>query len=188
MDTRTDTSWGNARPPEVSPSPSGGGRREASAWGHPLSGADDAITYRGTVYPWHCDHMGHMNVMWYVGKFDEAAWSLFSQLGITPSYLRRQRRGMAALEQTIQYRRELLAGDVVAVRSAVIELREKTVRIRQSLFNADQGFVAATMDLVGAHLDTELRRAVPFPSGIASQIRARLLRAPVEAAATTVAA
>lgn len=26
------------------------------------------LTYRGAVYPWHCDHMGHMNVMWYVGK------------------------------------------------------------------------------------------------------------------------
>jgi acyl-CoA thioester hydrolase len=32
----------------------------------------DVLTYRGTIYPWHCDHMGHMNVMWYVGKFDEA--------------------------------------------------------------------------------------------------------------------
>ena len=28
------------------------------------------ITYRGLVHQWHCDHMGHMNVMWYVGKFD----------------------------------------------------------------------------------------------------------------------
>ena len=24
-------------------------------------------TYRGTVYPWQCDHVGHMNIMWYVG-------------------------------------------------------------------------------------------------------------------------
>jgi acyl-CoA thioester hydrolase len=32
----------------------------------------DELTYRGTVYPWQCDHIGHMNVMWYVGKFDEA--------------------------------------------------------------------------------------------------------------------
>ena len=32
------------------------------------------VTYRGTVFPWHCDHMGHMNVMWYTGKFDEATW------------------------------------------------------------------------------------------------------------------
>jgi hypothetical protein len=23
------------------------------------------LTYRGVVYPWQCDHMGHMNVMWY---------------------------------------------------------------------------------------------------------------------------
>jgi acyl-CoA thioester hydrolase len=41
------------------------------------------ITYRGVVYPWHCDHMGHMNVMWYTGKFDEACWQLLSMLGLT---------------------------------------------------------------------------------------------------------
>jgi acyl-CoA thioesterase FadM len=32
------------------------------------------------VYPWHCDHMGHMNVMWYVGKFDEATWIFFARI------------------------------------------------------------------------------------------------------------
>ena len=31
--------------------------------------AQELLTYRGGVYPWHC---GHMNVMWYTGKFDEA--------------------------------------------------------------------------------------------------------------------
>ena len=40
-------------------------------------------TYRGAIYPWQCDHMGHMNVMWYVGKFDEATWNLFAALGVT---------------------------------------------------------------------------------------------------------
>lgn len=25
---------------------------------------EERITYRGVVHPWHCDHMGHMNVMW----------------------------------------------------------------------------------------------------------------------------
>ena len=44
-------------------------------------------TYRGTIYPWQCDHMGHMNVMWYVGKFDEATWQFFSMLGLTPAWL-----------------------------------------------------------------------------------------------------
>ena len=38
------------------------------------TGLDSEVTYRGVVYPWDCDHMGHMNVMRYVGKFDEATW------------------------------------------------------------------------------------------------------------------
>jgi acyl-CoA thioester hydrolase len=64
-------------------------------------------THRGAVYPWHCDHMGHMNVMWYVGKFDEATWNLFASLGVTPAYLREQSRALAAVQQNITYKREL---------------------------------------------------------------------------------
>ena len=85
--------------------------------------AGHTLTYRGTVYPWHCDQMGHMNVMWYVGKFDEATWQLFAAAGITPSYLRTQQRGMVAVDQRLSYRGELYAGDVISVRSAIIEFR-----------------------------------------------------------------
>src|SRR3974377_2448771 len=90
--------------------------------------ADPVITYRGAIYPWHCDHMGHMNVMWYVGKFDEATWNLFSGLGITPAFLREKHRAMAAVQQNITYKRELLSGDVVAVRSGILEMREKVAK------------------------------------------------------------
>ncbi len=58
------------------------------------------VTYRGAVYPWRCDHVGHMNVMWYVGKFDEATWQFFDALGLTPHYLRMAKRGMAAAGQS----------------------------------------------------------------------------------------
>ena len=71
---------------------------------------DLPITYRGVVYPWHCDHVGHMNVMWYVGKFDEATWHFFAMFGLTPSFLREQGRGMAAVQQNITYKRELRPG------------------------------------------------------------------------------
>ena len=82
------------------------------------------ITFRGVVYPWHCDPVGHMNVMWYVGKFDEATWQFFAMFGLTPSFLREQGRGMAAVQQNITYKRELRAGDVVSVRSGVLEIRK----------------------------------------------------------------
>src|SRR5205814_4716230 len=81
-------------------------------------------TYRGAVYPWHCDQMGHMNVMWYVGKFDEATWNLFAAIGVTTAFLKEKRRGVAAVQQNITYKRELLAGDTIAVRSAFLEVRD----------------------------------------------------------------
>ena len=86
------------------------------------------LSYKGTVYPWHCDHMGHMNVMWYVGKFDEATWHLFARLGLTPAVLREGRQGMAAVQQNIAYKRELMAGDIVEVESRILEIREKVIR------------------------------------------------------------
>jgi acyl-CoA thioester hydrolase len=59
------------------------------------------VTYRGTVYPSQCDHMGHMNVMWYVAKFDEASWQLLSLLGLSPSRFKSEGIGMAAVDQHI---------------------------------------------------------------------------------------
>jgi acyl-CoA thioester hydrolase len=124
---------------------------------------DDLLTYKGAVYPWHCDHMGHMNVMWYVGKFDEATWHLFHALGLTPAFLRQSNRGMAAVEQTIKYQRELVAGDVVTIHSTLIELKDRSVRFTHTMRKADTNEIAATTTLTGVHLDTVARRACAFP-------------------------
>lgn len=121
------------------------------------------ITARSVVYPWQCDHMGHMNVMWYTGKFDEGTWHLFNQIGITPSYLRNNQRGMAAVQQETTYKRELLAGDVISIRSGILEIREKVVRLYHEMLNAETDEVAATTTLTGVHLDLETRKSCPFP-------------------------
>ena len=124
------------------------------------------ITYRGTVYPWHCDHVGHMNVMWYVGKFDEGTWNFFFPLGITPAYLRENKRGMAAVDQHIEYKRELHAGDVVTVRTTLLELAGKKVRFRHEMVNEATGEISAVTTLIAVHMDTEARKACAFPAEI----------------------
>jgi acyl-CoA thioester hydrolase len=123
-------------------------------------------TYRGVVYPWHCDHMGHMNVMWYVGKFDEATWNLFAAMGVTAAFLREKKRGMAAVQQNITYRRELHAGDTVQVHSAFLEVRDKVARFVHEMRNGETGELAAYCMLTGVHIDTEQRRSCPFPQEI----------------------
>jgi acyl-CoA thioester hydrolase len=122
----------------------------------------DLLTYRGTVYPWQCDHMGHMNVMWYVGKFDEATWHLFAQIGMTPSYVRASGRGMAAVQQNISYKRELLAGDIIEVRSRILGLRDKVLRFAHDMTNVETGESAASCELTGVHLDRAARNSIAF--------------------------
>jgi acyl-CoA thioester hydrolase len=107
-----------------------------------------------------------MNIMWYVGKFDEANWNLFARLGLTPSYLRQSGRGMAAVQQNIAYKRELLAGDIVEIRSSLLELREKSIRFLHEMRNAETGEMVATCEITGVHMDRGLRKSAPFEDAI----------------------
>jgi len=124
------------------------------------------LTYRGAVYPWHCDQMGHMNVMWYVGKFDEATWNLFAAMGITTAFLRENKRGMAAVQQNITYRRELVAGDTLTVHSAFLEVRDKVARFVHEMRHGETGELAALCMLTGVHIDAVARKSCAFPEQI----------------------
>jgi acyl-CoA thioester hydrolase len=110
--------------------------------------------------------MGHMNVMWYVGKFDEATWQLFYAIGLTPSRLRKDSSGMAGVEQHIEYKRELYAGDVITISSTIMEVKEKSIRFVHEMKNDETGLIAARTILVAVHLNTVTRKACPFPDDV----------------------
>ena len=124
------------------------------------------ITYRGIVYPWHCDHMGHMNVMWYAGKFDEACWQLLAMLGLHPSRFAQDGTGMAAVEQHIQYKRELHAGDAITVQSALLEVKAKSIHMLHKMVHDGSGEVAATNVVIGVHIDARVRKAIRLPDDV----------------------
>jgi acyl-CoA thioester hydrolase len=132
--------------------------------------AEALVTYRGTVYPWQCDHMGHMNVMWYVGKFDEATWHLLASLGLTPARLREEQLGMVAVEQYIEYKRELLAGDLLTIRSTVQEIREKVVIFVHEMTKDETQDLAARTILTGVCIDTINRKARPLPIDVRDRL------------------
>src|SRR5882724_9019240 len=124
----------------------------------------------------------HMNIMWYVGKFDEANWNFFARLGLTPSYLRDSGRGMAAVQQNIAYKRELLAGDIVEVRSHLLEIREKSIRFLHEMRNAETGEIVATCEITGVHMDRALRKSTPFTPAIRATAEKHLAAAAPEIA------
>ena len=123
-------------------------------------------TYRGVVYPWQIDHMDHMNVQFYTACFDAATWHLFAALGMTPGYLKQNRRGMAAVEQRTLYKRELHAGALIRITSELLEMKPKTMRFTHRMYDTESGAEVAATELVGVHIDTDTRRAVPFAQDI----------------------
>jgi acyl-CoA thioester hydrolase len=112
-----------------------------------------------------------MNVMWYVGKFDEATWHLFLELGLTPEFLRESKRGMAAVEQHITYERELHAGDVVTIHSSVLEVKEKSIRFQHEMRNDAAAEVAARTTLKAVYIDTVARKSCTFPPAVIDRAR-----------------
>jgi len=73
---------------------------------------------------------------------------------------------MVAVEQNITYKRELLAGDIVTVRSRLLEINEKSVRLLHEMTNDETGELAAVSEIVGVNMDATLRKACAFPADL----------------------
>ena len=124
------------------------------------------LTYRGVVYPRDCDHMGHMNVATYVGKFDEATWHVFRLCGITNAYMREQGKGMAGVHQDINYRKELFPGDTIRIESRLLEVGARKLMWFHEMYEDVSNELVATCESTAVHIDATTRQPVPFPDDI----------------------
>jgi acyl-CoA thioester hydrolase len=73
---------------------------------------------------------------------------------------------MAAVQQNISYRRELLAGDIVEVKSTLLAISDKSIRFLHEMRNAETGEIAATCEITGVHMDRKARKSAPFAPDI----------------------
>ena len=115
-----------------------------------------------TVRGYETDTQGHLNQSVYLNYAEHARWSLLQAAGIRQADLVARGVGPVALETTIRFRRELLAGDEVTVTRAFEWSEGKTFRIRQLITKTD-GTVAAEVEGVGGLMDLRERRLVPDP-------------------------
>ncbi len=115
-----------------------------------------------TVRGYETDVQGHLNQSVYVNYAEHARWSLLQAAGISQSGLISKGVGPVALETTIRYQRELVAGDEVEVTCGFVWGEGKTFRIRQTIRKAD-GTVAAEITAVGGLMDLKARKLVADP-------------------------
>jgi acyl-CoA thioester hydrolase len=73
---------------------------------------------------------------------------------------------MAALEQSINYKSELRAGDMFEIRSQILEINCKTIRARHDMHKTRDGVLAASTTILGVHLDALARKSLPLPATV----------------------
>lgn len=140
-------------------------------------------TYRGAVYPWSIDHVGHMNVASYTARFDEATWHFLAKLGLTPGFLKRAGRSAVAADQKTQYKREVFAGTLLHVTTDLQELGRKSIRFVHHMYDSETDEEVAVTELVGVYFDMERRSSDELPDVV--QTRANMLRVPGPEASQT---
>jgi len=117
--------------------------------------------------------MGHMNVQHYASMFDQATWAFLSEFGITSEYMKANHRGMVAVSQQTKYLLELFSGDIVEIQTELLEVSEKTVKFVHTMRRRPQMDTIATSELVGVHIDAEIRKSCPFPQEIKERLSQR---------------
>lgn len=119
------------------------------------------LTYKGAVMTWECDSNGHMNVMYYINKFENAGRNLSLEMGV--SKMMSNEIGFVVLEQTIKYLKEVFEDDLLYIESSLVSFSNKAFSMRHKMYNGMTKEMVSSMDVVGVLFDKVNRKAIRIP-------------------------
>src|SRR3954471_12915508 len=132
-------------------------------------------TYRGRVAVWECDHLGHMNVQFYVARISDAPLRLSGAIGVTAAYVRERRRALATVHQDISFITELKPGDLIAMHGAVLSVEGKKLRFLHRMTRVEDGRHVMTAKVLMVGMDLEQRKSVVLDDFVAESARKLLV-------------
>lgn len=133
--------------------------------------------FETAVRPEWIDYNGHMNVAYYLLAFDQATDALLDCLSLGRNYADHEGHSVFVVEAHLTYARELTEGDRLAFTSWLVGVDDKRLHLIHEMRQAEDGFLAATAELMLIHVDLSQRRAVPFPADRLAAITALAAKA-----------
>jgi acyl-CoA thioester hydrolase len=140
--------------------------------------ADWTECFRGVVYPWDCDHLGHMNVKSYTGMFDQAAFHLQHILGLSPKCLLESGETAADAQHTVRFIKEQLAGSLIVIDGALTKIGTKSFTCTYRIHHIETGDLAATTEIVSVDFSLETRASREIPPALRARLEPRLVTEP----------
>jgi acyl-CoA thioester hydrolase len=123
-------------------------------------------TYRGVVYPWLCDQLGHLNVQHYVGMFDQGAFHLLAAAGVEMGVMHQTGLSFADVQHLIQFKSEQRMGSLIRIEGCIRRIGTKSVTLFQRMYNAESGELAATTEISTVYFDLKTRQSLPIPDAL----------------------
>lgn len=126
--------------------------------------AEPLSLFAGRVLPEWIDYNGHMNVAYYVLAFDQASDRLFDHFSLGETYRRATDHSIFVLEAHATYERELKVGEPLAVTTQLIDADARRLHFFHRMMHGEDGYLAATIEVLTLHVDLRGPRAAPFPA------------------------
>lgn len=128
--------------------------------------------HRERIRPEWIDYNGHMNVSYYVLVFDHATDQFLDFAGMGEAFRRDRQASSFTAEMHVNYLREVKEGDEVSVSTILLGYDEKRIHYFHQMRHAEEGYLAATNELLGLYVDMNLRRVAPMPPEILDRLAA----------------
>ena len=118
------------------------------------------------VLPEWIDYNGHMNVAYYVLAFDKATDALLDHLGMDQAYVKQRNNSTFVVEMNVSYLKEVHEGDSLRFTTQVLGWADKKLHFYHRMYHAEEGYLAATNEILMLHIDMDIRRSTSFPPDI----------------------
>jgi len=122
---------------------------------------------------WECDSNRHMNVMYYINKFEHAGRNFSLELGFD-ELGDSDVMGMVVLEQHIKYLKEVFEDDLLFIESTLLSVGNKAFTVLHQMFNAKTKVLVCEMKIVLVLFDKINRSALPMPVANRRRLQAAL--------------
>ena len=139
----------------------------------PPTGGRVVDTGRDRVKASEVDERGELALSGYVHRFAFACLHVCGAFGMTPAYMRANRRGFS----TFETRLELLApppgaGDGLVLTSRLLAAGNSSLRMVHEMRSAKSSEALARFHQAGVHFDMEARRSASLPPELRDKVRA----------------
>ena len=105
-----------------------------------------------------------MNVAFYVLVFDHATDCLLKSLGLGPNYVEQEKKSVFQLECHLSYQQEVTENDMLDFTIQLLDYDSKRIHFFTSMYQRNEGFLSATAEWIGMHIDLVHRRSAIMPA------------------------